>query len=167
MLSRRQARRFALQVLFSNEFLHEDVLSVARRVALTVEFEMNDFCRDLITRTSDNKDELDKLILANLKDKDIERVALLDKVLIRLATCELLFFPDIPAEVTINEALELSKEFISNRSSRFINGIIDAIYKELKSNDQLKKSLLARLSVKNMAGKNNSRNSKNSDKPKI
>lgn len=145
MLSRRQARRLGLQVLFCNEFLREDIASVAERIAATLELELNDFSRRLIFKTTEQRNELDEMILINLKDKDLHRVAILDKVLIRIALSELLYFPDIPAEVTINEALEISKEFISNRSSRFINGILDTLFKYLHNNHKINKKFLSRV----------------------
>lgn len=132
MPSRRQARRLALQVLFCNEFLNEDIHEVADRVAETLQEEVGQFTRELITRTSQNKWELDQLILMNLKDWDLDRVALIDHILIRLALSELLYFPEIPPEVTINEAVELCKEFMNHKSTSFVNGILDTILKKLR-----------------------------------
>ncbi|MEJ2636789.1 MAG: transcription antitermination factor NusB [Calditrichia bacterium] len=145
MLSRRQARRFALQVLYCNEFLQEDITSVANRIATSLEHNVDDFARKLILKTYQNYDELDLLILNNLKDRDMERIALLEKVLLRLALSELLYFPDIPIEVTMNEALDLTKEFISNRSSGFINGVLDAVLKDLENKNQIRKDLATRI----------------------
>jgi transcription antitermination protein NusB len=148
MLSRRQARRFALQVLFANEFLQENILDVLERVAATLNNDTDDFTRKLVVKTSEHAAELDDLIVSNLADQNFERVALLDRILIRLALCELLFFQDIPVEVTINEALELSKEFISYKSSRFINGILDTLFRELQKDKKLGKDLFADLNMK-------------------
>ncbi len=145
MLSRRQARRFTLQVLFCNEFLHEDLITVANRVALTLEQEVSDFSKALILKTDANKEEFDDLIHDHLKNWEIERIPILDHVLIRIALCELLYFEDIPVEVTINEALEIIKEFSNQKSTRFVNGILDTIYKKLENDDKIHKSLLARI----------------------
>ena len=148
MLSRRQSRRLALQILFSNEFLQEDILIVADRLAKTINQEINPFCKALLIKTSANKEELEKLILCNLRGWDIDRVATLERVLIMLALTELLYFDDIPIEVTLNEALELSKEFISNKSSKFINGILDAILKRLQKEKKIHKTIIAHLPPK-------------------
>jgi N utilization substance protein B len=153
MLSRRQARRFALQVLFSYEFLQEDIDDITSRISDMLSHEVDHFSLEIIRKTHDHLEELDKHILNSLKDRDINRVPVLDKVLIRQAVCELLYFPDIPIEVTINEAVELSKEFISLRSSRFTNGILDAIYKKLEQDHQIKKSLLARIPARSLESK--------------
>ncbi len=145
MLSRRQARCLALQVLFCNEFLHEDIVSVANRVADSLEQEINDFSRELILKTDQNKEDLDLLILQHLRNWKLERVARLDRVLIRMALAEILYFRDIPVEVTINEALEISKMFSNSKSSRFINGILDNIYKRLEKEHKIHKNLIARI----------------------
>ena len=70
-------------------------------------------------------------------------------MIIRIALCELLFFPDIPIEVTLNEAVDLSKEFVSLKSSRFVNGILDTLVKLLEKDKKINKSLLARLPSRN------------------
>ncbi len=144
-LSRRQSRRFALQVLFCNEFLKEDVRDVAQRVAKTLRNEIDEFSKELITRTFEQSEELDTLILQSLVDRNIERLAILERVLLRMSLCELLYFPEIPIEVTLNEAVDLGKEFISLKSSRFVNGLLDALVKKLDKDKKINKTLLARL----------------------
>ena len=149
LLSRRQSRRFALQVLFCNEFLNEDLNQLSVRVAETLNNNIDEFSKMLIDITSRSSDELDLIILEGLIDKNINRVPLLEKMIIRIALCELLFFPDIPIEVTLNEAVDLSKEFVSLKSSRFVNGILDTLVKLLEKDKKINKSLLARLPSRN------------------
>jgi len=149
ILSRRQSRRFALQVLFCNEFLNEDLNQLSVRVADTLNSDIDEFSKMLIDITSRSSDELDLIILEGLIDKNINRVPLLEKMIIRIALCELLFFPDIPIEVTLNEAVDLSKEFVSLKSSRFVNGILDTLVKLLEKDKKINKSLLARLPSRN------------------
>ncbi len=145
MPSRREARNFALQVLYSNEFLDEDIGSVIHRISELLDHKVDAFAQKLIQTTHSNKPELDQLIHNNLKNNDMLRVGILDKVVVRLALSELLYFEDIPVEVTFNEALELSKDFISNRSSRFINGVLDTIYQKLKEDNKIIKDPIAQL----------------------
>ncbi len=145
MLSRRQARRLALQVLFANEFLNEDILTVANRIADSLELELSGFSWELILKTAQNQTDIDRIIYKNLRGKRLDQLAPMDRVLIRLAISELLFFPDIPIEVTFNEALELTKEFISFRSSKFMNGLLDSIYRYLKENGQIHKSVTTKI----------------------
>jgi N utilization substance protein B len=141
MMSRRKARRFALQVLFSNEFLGENIENIIEKVGCIVGCNGDPFGENLIKTTYKKRTDLDQLILKSLKDGDINRVPILDKVIIRLAVSEMLYFPDIPVEVTINEAVDISKEFINKGSSRFINGILDTILKNLQKNNMLIKSV--------------------------
>lgn len=139
MQSRRLARRIALQVLFANEFLREDVNSVAERVGESLEEPISSFSFDLIRKTTEFENNLNDLIRNHLRNWDFNRIAVLDRVLIRIALCEIIYFPDIPVEVSINEALEISKDFCSLKSRRFVNGILDSIFKELKETNQLVK----------------------------
>ncbi len=71
---------------------------------------------------------------------DFHRIALIDKILLRIAVCELLHFPDIPPKVSINEAIEIAKMFSTDNSGTFINGILDSILEEMQKNGSLKKS---------------------------
>lgn len=148
MLSRRLARRFALQILFANEFLHEDIESVAERVAESLEENLNPFTLQIVRKTTQHEEELNELIRSHLRNWDYDRVAVLDRVLIRMALCEMIHFPDIPVEVTINEALEISKDFSNLKSRRFVNGILDSIYKELKAANKLVKNVSPRSGAK-------------------
>ena len=69
----------------------------------------------------------------------MSRVALIDKLLLRMGLCEILYFPDIPPKVSINEIIEIAKIFSTAGSGKFINGILDAILSDLKSHDILQK----------------------------
>ena len=132
MQSRRNARCLALQILFANEFLKEDIDAVAKRVAECLEVELPEFTIDLVRKAAEHESEINEIIQKHLKNWGYQRVAIFDRVLIRLAISEMLFHPDIPVEVSINEALELTKDFSTNKSKRFVNGILDSVYRELK-----------------------------------
>ena len=75
-----------------------------------------------------------------LKNWDFDRVAMIDKILLRMAVAEFLYFESIPPEATLNEMIEISKDFSTERSGKFINGILDAILKNLKKIKKLNKS---------------------------
>ena len=64
---------------------------------------------------------------------------MIDKLILRQALCELLYFKEIPPKVTINEAIDLAKKYSTTESGRFVNGILDAIYKTLKIHNQILK----------------------------
>ena len=73
------------------------------------------------------------VIEKRLKNWELQRIAVIDKVILRLALAEILYFSDIPPEVSINEAIELAKKYSTEKSSKFINGILDAIYRRHKA----------------------------------
>ncbi|MGH1362348.1 MAG: transcription antitermination factor NusB [Calditrichia bacterium] len=147
MLSRRLARRTALQILFTNDFLRENIRDVASKVSESLEERVIPFTMDLAVITTEHEDELNDLIKKHLRNWDYQRVAVLDRVLIRMALCEMIHFPDIPVEVTINEALEISKDFSNLKSRKFVNGILDSIYKELKADNKLLKNIPVKVAL--------------------
>jgi len=70
----------------------------------------------------------------------MNRIALIDKLLLRMGICELLYFPDIPPKVSINESIEIAKDFSTAGSGKFINGILDAILSDEKKSGKLNKT---------------------------
>ncbi|NNE31938.1 MAG: transcription antitermination factor NusB [Winogradskyella sp.] len=97
------------------------------------------FAKELFNKTLLNSSKFTEEISAKAKNWDSERLASLDGVLLRMAICEFRKFPSIPFKVTINEYLEVAKEYSTPKSSLFINGILDKIVKEYKADNlQLK-----------------------------
>ena len=84
--------------------------------------------------------EIDKLIKSKVMHWESDRIAVIDRMILRIGIAELLYFPDIPPKVTINEAIEIGKIFSTANSGRFINGVLDAILEELKENGTLHKT---------------------------
>jgi len=99
-----------------------------------------DFARQLLTETMAHRAESEEMIKARLQGWEFERVALIDILLIDMAVAEFIACPSIPEKVTIDEYIELSKEFSSERSKLFINGILDKLVLELRSHGKIKKS---------------------------
>ena len=97
------------------------------------------FARDLLVTSLERKDQLIDLIKPKLKNWDPERIALLDMILMRMGVCEFLYFETIPPKVTINEYIDLAKEYSTPQSGHFVNGILDNIHKELISQDKIHK----------------------------
>lgn len=98
------------------------------------------FATSLFLRALDHRDEADELIRKHLKNWDFERVALVDRLVLRVAIVELLAFEDIPPKVSINEAIEIAKKYSTPRSGQFVNGILDAVLLDLQEQDRLHKS---------------------------
>ena len=89
----------------------------------------------LIKSTINKSEEIDELIIKKLKNWDLKRIALIDKLILRLALTEMLFFDDIPHKVSIVEGVEIAKIYGNNESSKFINGVLDSIYNDLINNE--------------------------------
>lgn len=98
-----------------------------------------DFARGLVNTAMDKKEFTMDLIKPKLKNWDAERIALLDMILMRMGICEFLFFETIPTKVTLNEYIDLAKDYSTPQSGHFVNGILDNIHKELSGSDKLKK----------------------------
>ena len=98
------------------------------------------YFEDLYECTVSHDQEYEELIASKTQNWDIERIALVDKVIMKMAICEMVNFPSIPVKVTINEFVELSKQYSTPKSKQFVNGILDVIADELSSNKKIKKS---------------------------
>jgi len=98
-----------------------------------------DFGVDLLKKTILNQEHFKEEIFNKTQNWDAERITLIDKVLMQMAICEFNKFPSIPVKVTINEYLEIAKEYSTPKSSNFINGILDKIVREYKAEDKLNK----------------------------
>ncbi len=98
-----------------------------------------DFVSQLFRKTILNNDALAKEFADKTPNWESERIAEIDTIILKMAICEFLKFPSIPVKVTINEYLELAKEYSTPKSSIFINGILDNLIKEFTATDKLKK----------------------------
>ncbi len=101
---------------------------------------VSEFSLKLIEECSRRKEELDSLIKPYLKNWEFSRVAMIDKILLRMAVAEFLYFELVPPEATMNEVIEISKDFSTERSGKFINGILDSILKKLRKDKKIKKT---------------------------
>lgn len=139
-MKRSQEREYALQVLFASELSGDEAKEQVRRLSASGLIEATEFVDLLITLYVENKDEIDSYIVDHLKNWDFSRLALLDKIILRMAIMELVFISDIPPEVSINEAIELAKKYSTEKSDKFINGILDAVFRKLKNENKISKS---------------------------
>ena len=98
------------------------------------------FVTDLFRKTVLNEAELAKEYINKTPNWDTERIAEIDTIILKMAICEFLKFPSIPMKVTINEYLEIAKEYSTPKSSIFINGILDNLVKEIQTNNRLNKT---------------------------
>ncbi len=133
MISRRKSRELALQMLFQWELGQHSpehvVATFLKERRLDAEAEA--FARELFEGAAREADSLDALIRQQSENWRPERMAAVDRNVLRLATYELRHHPETPAAVVINEALELARKFSSEESVEFVNGILDGIRKTL------------------------------------
>jgi transcription antitermination protein NusB len=141
VFKRRIVREKVLQILYAYEMNNENLMALTNSLLSEVTVE-NDkkFGEDLVNRVLIHKKELDDKIQERVSNWEMNRIALIDKLLLRMAIGELLYFPDIPPKVSINEAIEIAKEFSTAGSGKFINGILDTILSEEKLTGKINKT---------------------------
>jgi len=104
-----------------------------------VSHEKREYATELIRTVIEKKDYCREWIKPRLKNWDPDRVAIIDMLLLHMGVCEFLYFPTIPPRVTINEYIDLAKEYSTEQSGQFINGVLDNILKKLKNEGKLNK----------------------------
>ncbi len=138
-MKRRKEREFALQILYAHEFNPEPVAVLIERIGVEKQDLATEFAREIIQTCIDKKVELDEEIKSKLQNWDFKRVTIIDKLLLRMAIVEFLCFEEIPPEVTLNEIIEIGKNYSTERSGKFINGILDAVLKKLREEEKIQK----------------------------
>jgi N utilization substance protein B len=139
-MKRREARETALKVLYAAEYNDDDLSSIIQHLAEEKHITSSDFTKQIIDCYIENKIEIDKKIAAQLHNWDYGRVAIIDKILLRMAVVEFLYFDTIPPEATINEMIEIGKNYSTERSGKFINGVLDAILNRVRPGKKLNSS---------------------------
>lgn len=132
MHPRRKARIGVLGALYAESQTHEDPEKILKDVFSRDSFnrESKKFIRMLFLETLKHLGTCDSLIDTHLENWEFNRIALLDKLILRMAMTEMLYIPDVPPKAAISEAIEIAKEFSTEESSGFVNGILDAVYKQ-------------------------------------
>lgn len=143
MITRRFSRESVLKALYAYSLGDDDAAYVIKTIIhpdLGENKEEFAFAENLFLKTNRLSNEFDKLIESKIQNWELSRIALIDKLILRMALCEFLYFDDIPTKVTINEAIEIGKKYSTSKSSKFINGVLDAILEVLKSENKINKS---------------------------
>lgn len=130
--SRRTAREGVLEALFSHQFSDtERKVTIDRVLENAPDRKDNlDFITLLFNSVLDNVKWADELIKAHLQNWEFDRVAKVDRVLLRMGICEIYFIKEVPSKVSITEMVEIAKVYSTDESPSFINGILDAVYKD-------------------------------------
>ena len=129
MGQRHQARRLALQFLYQLDATGEELEPALERfrLAFGLDPKLADFFLRLIHGVAEHRDSLDEMIQSRSHNWRVARMAKVDRNILRLAVYELAFCKDVPDKVAINEAIELAKDFGTEESGSFINGVLDSI----------------------------------------
>ena len=135
MISRRRGREFAMQLLYAVE-VGKEAFAVALK-GMSDDPELPQDAREygtlLARKVLERQEDLDARIAAAANNWDLERIAIVDKLIIRCAVAELMYMQDVPLKVAINEAVDIAKKFSTGDSSRFVNGVLDAIAKTFQN----------------------------------
>lgn len=142
IVRRRIIREKVLQALYAYEISGDPVEGILDYVMTGLDENKTaaDFARKLVIKTIQHTEEIDSIIRLKVTNWDFARIAVIDRLILRMSICELLHFREIPAKVSMNEAIELAKLFSTQRSGHFINGVLDAILSEMKATGKLPKS---------------------------
>jgi len=122
-----------------SDFKKDDVTGGPLPAIYKDEVEDRQFILDLFRKTATHSDEFQKMVEEKLQNWDMDRVASTDVLLMKMALCEFVYVKSVPTKVTMNEYIEISKEYSTPKSKVFINGILDKLLAELKEAGKVKK----------------------------
>ena len=128
---RRRVREKVLQALYAYELSGESTDHVIANIVADLRKNAESFAFDqsFFLKVVESKDELDRLIKKQVAHWEFNRLAVIDKIVLRMGICELLYFDDIPPKVSINEAIEIAREYSTEKSDKFVNGVLDAVHR--------------------------------------
>lgn len=132
MSARTKARKRALDMLFQADVRGDSILSVVNAEAKRAAAEPDRapswmYAREIVDGVTDHRDQIDELIMSYAQGWTLDRMPNVDRALLRIAAWEILFNDEVPAAVAIDEAVELAKEYSTDDSSRFVNGVLGRI----------------------------------------
>jgi N utilization substance protein B len=139
---RRLTREKVLQALYAHELSNEPITDIMETILGELKPHKDDFAFavQLVRTVLGHEEEIEGYIKAKVAHWEISRIAVVDRMLLRMGIAELLYFPDIPPKVTINELIEVAKNYSTEKSGKFVNGVLDAILEDIKSKGSLVKT---------------------------
>ena len=136
-MSRRKARDITFKYIYSTLYgdgivddVIESIITSDSDELAELEGEEKEYFDKVSLGIKEHEDEIDKMILSKLKNWTIERIFKIDLAVLRLAVYEIMYFPDMPTKVAVNEAVELAKKYGNDNSSNFVNGVLREIIKD-------------------------------------
>lgn len=154
MINRRLIRETVLQSIYAFQQsgdTAQHIVDTIIKESVGKEKESRRFAERLFFLTLEHQDEFDTIISAHIQNWEIQRLAMVDRIVLKMALCEFIHFEEIPTKVTINEAIEIVKKYSTAKSGRFVNGILDASLEELQKQSKIKKT--GRGLIESSAGK--------------
>lgn len=132
MISHRKGRELALQSLYALEFGQPDISAVKKTVVkkLGINQDEIEYGTEIITKVTKYSEEIDTYITKSATNWPLNRLAVIDKILMRCSVVEMLYIENIPVKVSITEAVQMAKKYSTEESAVFINGVLDAIARE-------------------------------------
>jgi len=137
-MGRKRARESTMKLLYQME-INEDFSDKLINLFFennTFNEEEKEYILDATSKIVNNMGKIDSYIEKNIENWEINRLAKIDLCVLRIAIYEILFRPDIPVEVSINEAIEISKKYSSSQSSKFVNGVLGSIVRSTDLNER-------------------------------
>ena len=137
-MKRRDARESAFQLIFEKSFQKESMQELLDQAIAWRALEVDDYARRLVLLTEEHCEELDAGIEGFLTGWKLSRLPRVTLTVLRLSFCELLYFPDIPVRVSINEAVELAKKYATEEDASYINGVLGTFVRKtpLQKNEE-------------------------------
>lgn len=139
---RRLTREKVLQTLYAHKLSNEPISGIMEAILVDLKPHKEDFAFavELVRTVLAHEEEIEGYIKAKVAHWELNRIAVIDRMLLRMGIAELLYFPDIPPKVTINESIEVAKNYSTEKSGKFVNGVLDAVLEELRGKGLLVKT---------------------------
>lgn len=145
MAKRHTSRTLAMQTLYEWDFNRYDAAQLTelyehnREEFASEGFDDDGFAQSIIDGVIKNQKEIDSLIIEYAPEWPLEQITTVDRNILRMGIYELMFTPDIPSKVAIDEAIELAKTYGGESSGKFVNGVLGAIYRKMEEEGRIKK----------------------------
>lgn len=144
MSNRHLARALAMQSLYEWDFHHggKDAEAIIERniEEFAPDLDEKDFAKSIVSSVLAHKTDIDATITKFAPDWPLEKITTVDRNVLRIGTCELIYNDDIPSKVAINEAIELAKTFGGESSGKFVNGVLGAVFRNQIERGHVKES---------------------------
>lgn len=134
-MKRQKSREKAMELLFSIEISKNSYEETIENFIEDYEMDLNtidvDYIKNVVKVVTDNLETIDEKIIQSLVNWKLDRVSKVNLTVLRLAVGEMMFIEDVPGSVAINEAVELTKKYLDEKSCSFVNGVLDKVLKSL------------------------------------